>query len=415
MAKVLTDNTVKQAKPNTGLDPGDPIKRAEYPDAGITGLYLIVQPSGKRSWAVRYRHDGKPRKLTIGPYPRIGLASARQLARKALLEVSEGGDPASDKRRRRQGGEATETFEAVADRFISTYAKRQNKSWPEIKRLIDVEVMPHWKHKPLAQIRRKDVLILLEAIEQRAPFTANRVFTVVRRFFTWCVEKDLIAISPCDGLKKPTKEISRDRVLDDNELRWLWQACDDLGAPLGGFVRMLLLSGQRRNEVAGISDAELTGSTWIIPAERTKNAREHAITLPDAAITVLAAMPRLGEAGLYFTTTGIKPISGFGPAKLRIDAAMLARAKAEGVEHVKPWVFHDIRRTVASNMAKLGIAVHVTEAVLNHKSGTVSGIAAVYNRHDYAAEKAQALSAWANYLLSVATDQPRVNVVSLRG
>jgi len=406
MATVLTIASIKYVKPGA--------VRHETPDAGVVGLYLVVQPSGKKSWAVRYRHDGKPRKLTIGPYPRIGLATARDLARKALVEVSEGGDPAGDKQQLRHGGGSAETFATVADRFINNYAKRQNKSWPEIKRLLDVEVLPAWKNKTLAQIRRKDVLVLLEAIEQRAPFTANRVFTVVRRLFSWCVEKDLIPISPCDGLKKPTKEVSRDRVLGDDELRWLWQACDDLGAPLGGFVRLLMLTGQRRNEVAGISDAELDGATWTIPAGRTKNAREHVITLPDAAVDELAAVHRIGDAGLYFTTSGTKPISGFGPAKLRIDAAMLARAKAEGVEHIKPWVFHDLRRTVASNLAKLGIAVHVTEAVLNHKSGTVSGVTAVYNRHDYATEKAGALQAWSNRLMDVVGAHDRDNVRACR-
>jgi Arm DNA-binding domain len=228
MASVLTVTSVKFAKPGA--------VRLKTPDAGVVGFYLVVQPSGKKSWAVRYRHDGKPRKLTIGPYPRIGLAAARELARKALLEVSEGGDPAGDNRRRRHRGDDAETFGAATDRFISTYAKPRNRSWREIKRLLDVEVLPAWKNKQLAQVRRKDVLLLLETIEQRAPFTANRVFTVVRRLFSWCVERDLIAISPCDGLKKPTKEVSRDRILDDNELRWLWKACDDLGAPLGGFV-----------------------------------------------------------------------------------------------------------------------------------------------------------------------------------
>jgi integrase len=413
MPKVLTAPAVSGAKPK--LDKRGELTRHEIPDGGLPGLYLIVQPSGKKSWAARYRHCGKARKLTIGPYPRIGLADARQSARKALVDASEGGDPAGDKRRRRQGGETSDVFKDVAERFITTYAMRNNKSWREIKRLINKEVLPAWGSRRLPQIHRRDVLSLLERIEQRgSPFTANRVFTVVRKLFNWAVQKALLSDSPCKGLEKPVTEISRDRILSDAELRWLWQACPDLGVT-GGFVRMLMITGQRRTEVAGLSEAELVGRVWTIPASRTKNKRENRLELPAVAMQVLAEMPRIGAGAFYFTHDGTKPLSGFTLAKSNVDAAMLVKAKADGVTEIPAWTFHDIRRTVASNMARLSVTLTVAEAVLNHKSGTIQGVTAVYNRYDYAREKEQALATWANALGAIVTGQARGNVVALRG
>ena len=273
--------------------------------------------------------------------------------------------------------------------------------------------LPRWGQKRLAEIGRRDVLELLDAVEQRAPFAANGVLKAVRRFYNWGVEKGLVETSPCQGLKPPAIEQSRDRVLTDAELRWLWHACADLGV-VGSFVRMLMLTGQRRNEVAELNEAELDGNAWTIPAARSKNKRENRIVLPPAAMQVLADLPHVGAAGYYFTVRGTKPLSSFTPAKASVDAAMLAQAKAEGVNSILHWTFHDVRRSVASNMAKIGVDLHVTEAVLNHKSGTIKGVAAVYNRYDYAPEKAQALAAWANALDAIVNGRAS-NVVSLRG
>jgi integrase len=203
-------------------------------------------------------------------------------------------------------------------------------------------------------------------------------------------------------------------VLTNDEIRWLWHACTALGV-VGDFVRMLMLTGQRRNEVAGITRSELVDREWIIPARRTKNNHEHRLALPDAALQLLSGRPRVGDAGFYFTSRGDKPISSFTAAKAQVDAAMLAAAKVAGVSEISSWTFHDIRRSVASGLARLGVELHVTEALLNHRSGEIQGVAAVYNRHDYAREKEQALARWAAELDRIVNEHPDSKVVLFRG
>jgi integrase len=408
MAEVLTDRAVKAHKPAA--------HRFEIPDGGLPGLYLIVHPTGRKSWAVRYRHQGTSRKLTLkGYYPAVGLAAARERAIPLLRDVSEGGDPVGDQKAKGAAPDG-DTFGAAAARYLASVAKT-HRAANQVERYFRVEILPVWGTRRLADIKRRDVAELIDAIETRgAPHAANSALRNVRRFFNWCLQKDLLGASPCVGLKPPAKSIPRDRVLNNNELRWLWQATEDLSLTNGNFIKMLLLTGQRRNEVAGINTAELNGSEWTLPRARTKNKREHCIVLPRAAVQTLADCPIIGTAGFFFTVDGVKPICGFSYVKILVDKAVAARAKVDGVDSIPPWTLHDLRRTVASGMARLGIEVHVTEAVLNHRSGVVSGVAAVYITYDFASEKAQALARWAAELDRIvhAHPEPR-KVVKLRG
>jgi integrase len=416
MSKVLTDPAVKGAKPRRDKKTGKLI-RTEVPDRGLPGLYLIVQPSGKKSWAVRYRHRRKPIKFTIGPYPLIGLAKAREKAREVLVEASEGRDPQADKRRRLAATPEGDTFAAIVPRYLADHARnpKSQRSTKQVGRHLAKEILPRWGTKKLDEVHKRDVRELVDMIVNRgSPFSANNVFKVGQAFYRWAIKKDLVTESPFRGLEPPTTNVSRERVLTDNELRWLWRACTDIGVT-GSFVRMLLLTGQRRTEVAELTESELAGRTWTIPSSRTKNKHEHMLQLPDAALQVLAETPRIGTSGFYFTNDGVKPISGFSAAKQRVDAAVLEQAKADGVTEIPEWTFHDLRRTVVSNMARLGVAIHVAEAVVNHKSGTIKGVAAIYNKYDYDAEKTQALAAWARELDVIVTGDPRGKVVALRG
>jgi integrase len=247
--------------------------------------------------------------------------------------------------------------------------------------------------------------------------TANRVRAYLSHFFGWCASREIIAMSPVLGVKPVAKEASRDRVLTDDEIRWLWQACEDLGQPWGPLGKTLLLSGQRLREVAGMTDAEIHGGTWHIPAARTKNGRAHDVPLPEAASGVLAGVERIkGKNGYVFTTTGDTPLSGFFKGRNHLADRMAEVAEKERGEPVEipRWTFHDLRRTAATGMARLGIPVRVTEAVLNHVSGTGGGIVGVYQRHDYADEKRQALEAWGRFVLSLVEGQSD-NVVLLEG
>ena len=396
MAKALTAKTLENLRPA-----GD---RQEVPDGLIRGLFFVLQPSGKASWAVRYRHQRQTRKLTLGTYPAIDLKAARELASRALVNVAGGADPAAEK----QAAKAAEAIpkdrdlvEKVVDRFIERYARANAaKSWQEIERILKREVVGAWKGRLFADVSRRDVHALLDGIVDRgSPIMANRTLAHLRRLCGWAVERDIITVSPCVGVKPPSGERSRDRVLPDDELRRAWFACDAIGWPFSPLFRLLILTGQRRDEVGAMrwSELDLLGRTWTIPKGRAKNGIEHVVPLSAPAVVILEALPRIkGKVGLVFTTSGETAVSGFSRAKNRLDAAMAA----EG-DPLLPWTLHDLRRSFASGCAALGIGLPVIEKMLNHVSGSFGGIVGVYQRHSFADEKRAAMDAWGRHIDAV--------------
>ncbi len=431
MAKALTELSLKNLKPGP--------TRREEPDGKVPGLYYVIQPSGSTSWALRFRHLGKPCKLTIGGGA-IPLPAARDLAREALVKIARGENPAAEKIETKRAARAdarreSDLVEKVVETFIERVVEKKyrDSSAREEKRILNREISPRWKGRALGEIGRADVHDLLDAIVDRdAPILANRTLATFKRLCNWAVERGIIKASPCDGLKPPAAEQSRDRVLTDAEVGAFWQACDAIGWPFGPLAKTLLLTAQRRDEVGAMAWAEvdLPGKKWTIPKERAKNGVAHEVPLSDAAVAILKALPRIDDgkkpdqetkakikqSDLVFTTTGKTPVSGFSKAKEQIDAAMVEILKAEAGDDFKEparWTFHDLRRTAASGMAGLGIAPHVVEAVLNHKSGTIKGVAAVYNRYSYADEKKAALDAWARKLDAIVSGKPAANVVEL--
>ncbi len=397
--------------------------RREVPDGKIGGLFLILQPSGAKSWAVRYRLDGKPKKFTIGPYPAVDLATARKRAQEALGELAGGVDPAARKKAAREARKAEQSVkdrvEDVAAVFVERYVKRNvGEAWArEAERLLKVEIIPKFGAKRLGDVKRADVHDLLDGIVDRgSPITANRTLAVFRRLSNWAIERGIIAASPCEKIKAPASEETRDRVLSDDEIRLAWGACERVGWPFGPIGQLLLLTGARRDEIASArwSEIDLAAKTWTIAKERSKNGIAHEIPLSDAAVHILEGLPRIGDKkdGLVFTTRGATAVSGFSHAKVAMDAAIV-EGLPDDVKAPDRWTFHDLRRTAASGMAGLGIAPHVVEAVLNHKSGTIKGVAAVYNRYSYATEKRAALDAWARRLEAIVTGSGASNVVEL--
>ncbi|MFZ0601804.1 MAG: integrase arm-type DNA-binding domain-containing protein [Roseiarcus sp.] len=400
-----------------------PTARREVPDGKITGLYLVLQPSGAKSWALRYRAAGKPAKLTLGPYPALDLANARRRAQEALGEIASGKNPAAEKKAAREAQKAANStadrVETVAASFIEKYVKRNvSDSWArEAERLLTKEINPKFGFKRLSEVKKSDIHDLLDEIVDRgAPVVANRTLAVFRRLCNWAVERGVVDASPCDKIKAPATEESRDRILSDDEVRLAWGAFERVGWPFGEIAQLLLLTGARRDEIASgrWSEIDLEAKTWTIAKERSKNGVAHEIPLSDAAIAALKALPRISDKkdALIFSTTGRTAVSGFSRAKDAIDKAM-ADARGAEIETPDGWTFHDLRRTAASGMAGLGIAPHVVEAVLNHKSGTIKGVAAVYNRYSYATEKRAALDAWARRLDAIVTGTAASNVVEL--
>jgi integrase len=373
----LTSKAVENIKPTAA--------RQEIPDALLPGLYLIVQPSGARSWAVRYRYNGQSRKHTLGPYPVIDLATARALGTKALRAVAEDRDPALERQEQRANSVA-----AVVAEFLAKHGQRnyRPRTFQEAQRLLQQNLVARWGNQPLASITRKQLRDMLDQlVANDTPMLANRVHSIIRKLFGWAVEHEIIAVSPFVGLKAPAEEKSRDRILTDQELHAVWHAAGQLGV-YGSLVRLLILTGQRRGEIAGLTWSEIDLGKRLIslPRDRVKNDRAHEVPLSPQAVALIETLPRNSERYALSLRGGL--MNGFGKPKAQLD-------KLCGFAD---WTLHDLRRTAASGMARLGVNLPVIEKVLNHVSGSFSGIVAVYQRHDFAQEKRAALEKWAAHV-----------------
>jgi integrase len=428
MAKDLTVKALESLKPGAA--------RREVPDGHTRGLFYVLQPSGAASWAYRYRFAGKPKKLTLGAYPAIDIKTARELASDAAKAIARGDDPAATKQAARIAArevveQARDLVEHVVETFIERYAKKQTResSWRETKRILNREIVGSWRGRRLSTIGGADVHDLLDKIVDRgAPIVANRTLAAFRRMCGWAVERGIIDASPCEKVKAPAGEKSRDRVLSDDEIRLAWGAFDKTGWPFGPLAKLLLLTGQRLREVGEMrwQEVDLAGRVWTIPTERSKNGAAHEVPLSAAALRILESLPRIdggkGSPGFVFTTTGRTAVSGFSRAKEQFDTGILDAMRAAAFERgddpssaaaPEHWTLHDLRRTAASGMAGLGIAPHIVEAVLNHRSGTIKGVAAVYNRYSYSAERRAALEAWGRFVETIVSGKPAGNVIEL--
>ncbi len=361
--------------------------RVEYFDQNFPAFALRITARGSRSWVVFYRYRGHQRRLTLGSYPTLGLAEARVMAREALKKVEQGIDPADEKRAARE--RPSDTFEAVAEQFLQRYAKHQLKTWRSVERTIQRELVPVWGAWRVTEISRRHVLERLDQVMDRGtPYAANRLLAMIRRFFNWCLERGIVEASPAAGVRAPGRETRRERVLSGSEIRAVWRACEEVGYPFGPLFQFLLITGQRLGEAGQMRWNDLADWTWTIPD--TKSGRGHEVPLPSLAVGILEALPRFPGPYVFTSSGGERPVarSGYLRAKRKVDA----------LSHVADWRIHDLRRTAATGMAELGIEPHITEKVLNHASGMISGVAAVYNRYGYHEEKRCALEAWSNEL-----------------
>ena len=430
----LTDLFVQRAKaPACG--------RIEYFDAAFPGLALRVTAKGGKSWCTFYRFNGRLRRFTIGTYPAIKPAHARREAAAALERVRLGIDPAEEKRARRDiPTPDQDTFSVLVRDYLEMHLRRNNRasSYAEAKRDLEANALPRWHNRPIASIGPGDAIRLIDAIVERgAEIQANRTLARLRALFNWAVRKHRLQTSPISGISPPTKERTRDRALSDDELRWFWQACDETGWPFGPLFKLLLLTAQRRGEVAGMawSELDLHNRVWTIPRHKAKNNLAHEVHLSEATIEVARSLPHvINDEGLIFTTTGERRVSGFSQAKRRLQQSMIrARRrslhlpetdadyrKAVGIPANRPlpveipdWRLHDLRRTATTGMARLNFPPHVVDKVLNHVSGTIRGVAAVYNRFEYLEERRAALEAWGRYVGDLVTPKAP-NIVAMR-
>jgi integrase len=368
-----------------------------YWDVGRPGFGVKVTPKGRRVFVVLYRTGGsgsRLRKYTIGPYGRVTLHQAQVAAQKVFSAKLEGRDPAGEKReakRRIVADRVDDLLEAYIAQHVS-----QRRSGGEISRLLRREIGKAWGSRSIHEITKRDVVEVITAIEQRgAPVAANKTLKTLKTFLRWCVGRAVLDRSPADGVPLPAKEISRDRILADNELARVIIAARKIGGPYGGIVELLASTAQRREEVARASTDELDieQRIWTLPKSRTKNGKPHIVHLSNEAVIVLNKSNRIRR--FVFSFDGTRPFQDFSRAKRELDE----------LSGVTGWRLHDLRRTCVSGMARLGIPPHVADKILNHQSGTISGVAAVYQRHDFLAERKDALERWGAHAAKIVAEE----------
>ena len=428
----LTDRSIRRKPPASGT--------LELWDTIIPGLALRIHAGGKRSYCVTTRLAGTGGQIrrTVGTTNTLKLSEAREAARAVIRDAARGMDTASRQalKEAAQGAQhdaervKANLFRIVLENYLADGGKHgaaNLKSNTTIRQQLERHAIPRFGDRPIADIQKSEVKDLLrELVAARTPVAANRLLSYLKRVFHWAVEADKITSSPIADLAKPADEVSRDRVLTEGELAEVWNACGKLSPANGGAIKLMLLTGARRNEVGGLCRSELSddGETWNLPAARSKNGRPHIVPLAELARDVIESVPQVDGGDYVFSLDGKRSVNGWSKTKRRLDQS-IGEARAEtareryGSEkhHMPHWTFHDLRRSMVTGMVDdLGIAPHVVEAVVNHVSGEArAGVAGVYNRSVLLPQRREALRAWAKHVQAIVSGtEPDSNVAALR-
>lgn len=361
-------------------------RRLEFVDAICPCLHLRVSSRTKTFSAV-FRVSGKLQRRTIGRYPRIGLAQAREATLALLRNAAEGGFI------KERAKPKPPTYKQAVDLYDERHLIPNVRSRRNIATSLRASYMKHLFERPIESVTKADIIEVLDGIMARGmPQAAINQLRNLKMLFNWLSDRDVLEVSPCDRIRRPARPVERDRVLDDGEIAAVWNATFELEAPYGEMYRMFLLTGQRRTEVATMEWSEVKDDLWVIPREKVKKDRAHAVPLSRTALALIAELrlrPMFAGGTYAFSTTGgVAPSSNFAKTKRRLDQ----------LSGVTGWTIHDIRRTVRSKLAELRVPREVARKVLNHEDGKVDRI---YNRHEYLAEKREALEKWERMLLSL--------------
>jgi integrase len=436
------------------LEKGDPTKspagRLELWDTYLPGFGYRATRQGRGSFFVMFRLSGQRRRMTLGHYPALSLADARTAGKQALTLATGGIDPEKYVAAEHAAQEVAEAEQQAAEEQARVGRDRRrfglvvtdhilkhhrgvqrgdvpreppnNRSWREVERVFKVYVLPLWGDRDIASIRRSDVAQLVKDVQlNNGPVMANRVLAHIRKLFNWAMLQpdliDVLEVSPVVRGMAPSVETGRDRFLSSEEIRWLWDATEEIGYPFGPCAQLLLITGQRRDEVASMTwdQLDLQNRLWTLPAQSTKANRRHEVPLSDLALAGIAAIPHMENTRYLFTTTGRTPISGFSRAKSLIDVKIRIRREREGADgrsrvdgapwpFEEPWRFHDLRRTVATRLEDdLSEPKALISAILNHAE---AGATAIYTRGQLREQKLKAMEGWGRFLARLCEAAP---------
>lgn len=384
--KRFTETSVDKMKPH-------PEKRLEIGDAITPGLSLRITPNGHKSWTSHFRFGGKQMRLSLGTYPAISLKKARALAWDVKRDLDMGINPVKKRKEQikaqLQEEETTKTVAELSKEYIERDAKPKNRTWKGTQQVFDNHILPAIGFMEVDKVRRRDILKMLEPLARsERPHAANHVLVAVRRMFNWAIEVDELEYNPCTKIKKPVPVVSRDRFFNDDECRRFWLACDKVGYPYGPLCKLLLLLGQRAQEIATLrwQDIDFDEKVIRLSADKVKNKKNHEVPLSDQAIEIIQGLPRFkGGKYLFSTSHGRQAVNGFGKAKAWFKEEFEA----------EDWRYHDLRRSCATGLARLGVRRDTIRQVLNHSDNSVT---AIYDRYGYMPEKRHALDIWARHL-----------------
>lgn len=386
---VLSDLQLKKLTP----------KEARYEVSDGKGLSVRVMPTGTKTWVFRYMVEGKARRMTFGTYPTISLAEVREKHSLAMQDLERGIDPGHKQKEAKAVRKAAPTVADLLEEFWAMELKHKTTG-KERKRLVTKDALPEWGNRKAFSITRRDAVLLIDKVRERAAITANRLQGVLVRMFNFAAERGILEHSPLAGMKKKP-ETARKRVLTDEEIRILWAALALDNKAMDIFdvsklaIKMILLTGQRPGEVCGMTWNEIhTDGFWNIPAERRKGGAAQRLPLAAMALDVIEQARSYSGQGHFVFASPHKPGSHLMTHTL--SKAIIRHWKEIGFE--EPFTPHDLRRTLRTRLAEIGVDDVVAECVLGHK---LQGIVAVYNRHSYDAEKRQALDRWERKLRKI--------------
>ena len=410
----------------TGLALSDGQRDRLVFDVACPGLGVRLTRAGSRTFIVQWTDPATKRKVRepLGLWGALTIDQAREAARVRLGAVAKGINPKAERVKARaeadrERAELALTFDALVKDWAALHlVERRPRYAAEAERAIR-HTFGGIMNKPAARINRAEITNRLDAmVKAGKATTAGRTMAYARAAFSWAVKRGKLAQNPFAGLPITAPTNQRERTLSESEIREVWAASGTLAAPIGAFMRLMLLTLARRDEVAGLRRSEITadGSEWVIPGARTKNGKPHTVHLSPAAIEALETLPTVEGQDLVFTTTGKTPISGFSAFKRDLDKAIMATRQKDAEATGKPaaplipFVLHDFRRTGVTTLAAMGFDSIVADKLLNHQPGKLRGVAGVYQRHEFGPERARALDAWAAHVVPGSTAS---NVVKL--